>query len=253
MRFDVHTVRVHLVNELLDAPQVKEVWHDGSDVVILDFFTGETVSIHLIERFMSVEEITYIFTENARQNLYTVLILWMDMFMPHDGQIYIPDDWMMTLLALFGGKIYAYDAWRGEPFIFNVEFTRLANSVSYVIKHGEPINIAYIHVDSVEIHLSYFRGVWRVGRFEHAPNVWQAHEWAEAETSPIAKSVRYYYHLLGIAPTDDTQAIKRAYRDLARQFHPDRNLERDTTDQMQRINDAYERVLRYLEDTHPPS
>lgn len=51
--------------------------------------------------------------------------------------------------------------------------------------------------------------------------------------------IRDYYKLLGVAATASTAEIKRAYRRLARLYHPDLNAEtRD--EQIKRLNEAYE-------------
>lgn len=248
MRFDVHTVRCHLVNELLQTPQVKEVWHDGSDVVIMDFKTGESVAVHMIERFMSVDEIAYIFNENAQNKHYTMLILWADMFMPADGQRYEPNDWMITLLQLYGGKIYAYDAWRDEPYIFTVHFQRIPNSREFMVTHGKDVNIGMIGTNTIETTMTGFKGFWRIAKFDGydgqtTDDFWDADQNAAGERT----SVRFYLNLLGLGHDADREQVKRAYRDMARQHHPDLNRDTDTTHKMQRINDAYRRILQYFD------
>lgn len=55
-----------------------------------------------------------------------------------------------------------------------------------------------------------------------------------------------YYRVLGVSPQADTETIERAYRRLARRYHPDLNPSPDATEQMARINEAY-RVLRHTE------
>lgn len=251
MRFDVHTVRCHLVNELMQAPQVREVWHDGSDVVILDFKSGESVSIHMVERFMSLDEIEYIFSHNAEQERYTMLLLWCDMFMPSHGQHYVADDWMLALLNLFNGKIYAYDAWRDAPYIFNVEFTPIPGKRQFLVKHGADVNIGKIGIDTIETTMPHFNGFWKVARFDGynatSANADQEY-WAGAgQGIGTNTSVRYYFNLLGLTLKANREDVKRAYRDLARVHHPDMNPNTDTTNRMQQINDAYTRVMRYLE------
>jgi hypothetical protein len=247
MRFDVHTVRCHLVNELIQTPHVKEVWHDGSDVVILDFKSGETVSIHLVERYMSVDEIQYIFDHNAEQGLFTMHLLWADMFMPSDGQVYQPDDWMMALLHLYGGKIYAFDAWREAPYIFTVSFNKTQHSRKFVAHHGADVNIGQIGTDTIETHMPYFSGFWRVARFDGYDNVPMDDFWEAAHQPPNA-TVRYYLNLLGLNANATREQVKLAYRDMARKHHPDRNPDSDTTRRMQVINDAYLRITRFFDD-----
>ncbi len=48
-----------------------------------------------------------------------------------------------------------------------------------------------------------------------------------------------YYSLLDIEETASAEAIKAAFRKQAIKWHPDRNPGKDTTIQMQRINEAY--------------
>lgn len=60
------------------------------------------------------------------------------------------------------------------------------------------------------------------------------------------------YRVLGVSPTDDDETIKRAYRDLARKYHPDRYRDSDLADlageKMSEINAAYEEIMRQRSD-----
>ena len=55
-----------------------------------------------------------------------------------------------------------------------------------------------------------------------------------------------YYRVLGVSPQADAETIERAYRRLARRYHPDLNPSPDAAEQMARINEAYQ-VLRHPE------
>jgi curved DNA-binding protein len=58
---------------------------------------------------------------------------------------------------------------------------------------------------------------------------------------PVA--YRDYYEALGVPRDASTEDIRRAYRKLARQYHPDVNKEPDAEDRFKEISEAYE-VLR---------
>ena len=51
---------------------------------------------------------------------------------------------------------------------------------------------------------------------------------------------RDYYQVLGVGRTADAAELKKAYRRLARQCHPDVNKEADAEDRFKEINEAYE-------------
>lgn len=56
--------------------------------------------------------------------------------------------------------------------------------------------------------------------------------------------MRDYYELLGVVRTADAETIKKAYRKLALQYHPDRNNgEKESEERFKEVTEAYE-VLR---------
>ena len=49
-----------------------------------------------------------------------------------------------------------------------------------------------------------------------------------------------YYEILGVPRNADQKEIKKSYRNLAKKHHPDKAQESQQTDQMEKINVAYE-------------
>ena len=56
----------------------------------------------------------------------------------------------------------------------------------------------------------------------------------------MATSQRDYYEVLGVGRSADAQELKRAYRKLAMDYHPDRNPSGDAAEKFKEINRAYE-------------
>ncbi len=56
----------------------------------------------------------------------------------------------------------------------------------------------------------------------------------------VAASKRDYYEVLGVARDASPEQIKKAYRGLARKYHPDLNKEGDAEAKFKEINEASE-------------
>jgi len=60
-----------------------------------------------------------------------------------------------------------------------------------------------------------------------------------------------YYQVLGIQPTDNVDAIKKAYRKMAFRFHPDKNSSADAHNRFIQITEAYEILTGQRKITDP--
>jgi len=63
-----------------------------------------------------------------------------------------------------------------------------------------------------------------------------------------------FYEILGLEPGASLGEVKQAYRDLAKVWHPDRfshdpRLQQKAQEKLKEINEAYEKVLSYVNRT----
>lgn len=56
----------------------------------------------------------------------------------------------------------------------------------------------------------------------------------------MAVSFQDYYKILGVSRSASTDEIQKAYRKLARQYHPDMNKEKGAEEQFKKVSEAYE-------------
>jgi hypothetical protein len=241
MRFDTRRVSAQLVNELQRGRPRLEVTYDGGDLIRVSLESNETVHIYLIENPITVYEIMGIVAANTVVGVYTLFILWSDLLLPRHGTRYRPNDWMEALLTLHNAKIYAFDAYFGEEFyIFPVYFEGAGAERN--IRHGAAIDATQLVGETVHVALPNIAGVWRIANFEA-----RAQDNLD-DTRPMNTGMTVYYRRLGLSATARRAAVKRAYRRLARKYHPDLNTDPAANKRMQEINEAYERILEDMKN-----
>ena len=246
MRFDIYKVRSYLVHELMAARGVVDLMDDGTDLVIVQLRSGDRVLIQLIDRLVPPSELIEMLNQNSSRGLYTLLILWADMLLPPEGEVYLADDWMEALYTLYGDRIYGYDAYGAYASVFPVYFRQRAGTLLRDIVHGGAVDVDRLTVDHVHISGRDMNGYGRVAGF--AP-------WTQGQEAPSAEapfvaggSMAVYYAVFDLRPDADREAVRQAYRRMARAHHPDVNDSPDATRQMQHINDAYRHIMKHLGD-----
>jgi hypothetical protein len=237
MRFDTHRISVHVVQLLQHSTAVKAVSIDGGDIIQFDLHSGETVRIYLIENHLEVYEIEHMLSANRDEGIYSLFIVWGDLLLPSDGQrIHLTDE-LAALLALHNDTICAFDAFGAEVYLYPVHFE--GAGMERIARFGETLVSAQFGCEEIFTHLNGLRGHWRVANFVSA---------AAYQQSAARTLLSVYYAALGVEAGANRAAVKRAYRRLARKFHPDVNTLPDAHERMQQINEAYDYLLRVLDE-----
>ena len=240
MRFDTHRISAFLVEEFQKAKL--NVLIDDGDLKHVRTVTGETAAIYLVETALPTSELRYLVETNTADHLYTMFILWAELLMPAHGTRYKPHDYMLGLLALHGEKIYAFDPYGGDQQVFPVHFEGEHGRHARYIRYGDPVVAGKLTCHSVKVTAPGVEGVWRMADFESRAGAQPANGRISLHDPLYAQLA-----LLGVerkaTPEATRLAVKRAYRKLARQYHPDLNKHADAADMMRRINQAYQAIL----------
>lgn len=241
VRFDTYNASAHLVRQLEQSGKF-EVVHDGGDNLLVELLSGEQISIYLIETVMPPYEIRQTLEDNNKAGIHTLFVLWGEMFLPENGTTFVPDEWLTLLSTLYGDKIYAFGVYGKDIRIFPVYFEKY--SFERTVHYGNDVNVAQLGSVIAKVNvLGALQGLWRIADFtDHQTHKQRVHK------LPVTSSKRTAWDILGVSQEEkDRDNIKKIYRRLAMQLHPDINPSRNATEEMQILNEAYEAVLRELE------
>jgi hypothetical protein len=238
MRINLSHVNSFLIREMIITGAIAQIVHDGGDIVYVDLPTGQLVAIHLIEREIDLPEIKRVLDYNAARQAHTLFILDAAMLLPDNNMLYRPYDWMLVLIELYNGLIYGYEVIHNRAYVFPIHFAPEPNSNRYCVTWGDMIEMAYLGATTVQTASTGFLGTWLVADFEPRH--------ADIPRSPAPGTLAAAYAVLGLLPGVALDEIRRAYRALARQFHPDLNPAVEATRKMQEINAAYTQILSAL-------
>lgn len=244
VRIETHATREYIVLQLAKLALIRDLWEDGSDLVVATFQTGERVMFHLIDYAISAHEIQKIITHNTQRGLYTLFLCWSEMMLPSDGERFRPADWMQSLLALYGDKIYGYEVSSSEVFIFPVHFDYQFGYEERLIRWGKTLPLGQLHADFLDLQSPFLNGNFRIGRLDFV----QPHSQETFRRVVVSSSLHHYYQLLALPFDASAEDIRQTYRSLARQFHPDLNPAPEATEKMQALNDAYQQIMAQFDE-----
>ncbi|MCL4255645.1 MAG: DnaJ domain-containing protein [Anaerolineae bacterium] len=248
MRTFTYYVGAHLVNELSIAGAVDEILHDGRDIIHVSLITGESLMIHLIDSSIPAYEVKHILRENTQNGHHTLFILWCDMLLPDSGTKTVLQDWHHALRDVYDGRIYAYKIYMQQLFIFPVYFDVQPYMEYHVARYGDNINVGALRCHIVNTTVDGLKGAWRVATFDGDPESYHRQRAEKIARPNNHSTLDRYFTLLGIEIGADRETVKRAYRVLARQYHPDLNADAQSHARMQELNIAYAMIIKAIDE-----
>lgn len=242
MRYYTYAVGAALIRELAATHVIRRLIHDGGDLIHVLMSSGQEVMIYLIERPIPTYELHHILRQHTAANQHTLFLLWGEMLLPDDGSLYSPDEWMFSLMALYGDKIFAFEVYLGHLLLFPVHFEPTGTHFRRLVRHGDPVDVRTLGCDQIDVRHPGIVGTWQVAAF------YETFQQRTAAALTALDALAQHYHALGLERTTDRVAVKRAYRALARRYHPDLNRSSpEATHQMQTINTAYDTIMAALD------
>ena len=189
---------------------------------------------------MPLIELRPLFRENSDVGIHTLPLFWADMLLPAHRQIYEPDEWMQALLHLQGDCIYGYEAFGEQVFLFGVHFR--GRGWAREAEHSRPLDLRALQTSTVDCDWPPMRGRWLVTSLGDARS-------GEEAGRPLRATLPFLhtdFERLNLPMEADFLQVQRAYRQLARRYHPDNNPAADANARMQQLNAAYARICRQM-------
>lgn len=228
MRFETYAAGHDLVTRIQKAGIAASMRDDG-DLILVTLHDGPTIAIYLIERPTSLSDIQHYYTANVSRGWHTVCLFQVALLLPDHDTWYVPDDWMQTVLALQQNQIYAFDAVGRHAYFFPVHF--YGHEQSRHIRWGDLIDVSTLHAEKVFYQGFEWQGAMFGGVKQRIPNAVPRDALTEA------------YILLGLHGDESLVDVKRAYREMARRYHPDLNPGREALYRMKEVNLAYRLIM----------
>lgn len=202
---------------------VVEILEEWEDLVLVQMPGGQRAALYLVDRPLDQDEIIATLRENTAAGIHTLYILWAIKLLPDHGQVYQLTDWLEQLQKLYGG-ILAY-------FVY-----------------GEIVDIAPVYFDDGRVRYGTIVDPARLRLFQDER--WLLADFGGQVAPPPLEAVEVneWHMILGVAGDADRSAIRDAYRQLVKQYHPDVNDAPDATLRMQLINEAYFHLMQQNDD-----
>lgn len=233
MRAETMYATMALVDQLQASGLARDL-RDSGDLIWLRLRSGPELMIHLFEREVTLHDLLHLLNENNARGQHTLFFFWLAMLLPPQGAARLLDPWMQRFADLYGGQLFGFEVARRNAHFLPVYF--VGQGARRAVHYGEPLNFRHLRTFTAPGHAPDLPGVWRVAGF--APFA--------AAPPAIPDALAAALALLDLRADATLAQVKRRYRALARQIHPDINPSSDASQRMQQLNEAYARLLDHF-------
>ncbi len=231
------TVLDYLLNNLPRAKRVKYVRLVEDISLRVRMRLDEKVAIYVEDALPAPAVLRDRFEANTFSGLHTLVLLAQDALPRHGAPAADLNAALRLLADIYGGKVYAYRSRGPAAVVFPVFFAAEGRVV-----HGPPVDLADLSCDYTLAHFGPWDGICGIANFDR-----RNYNVEDSTFQPVrADPLQPYYDMLGVSCDASAEIIKLAYREKAQQHHPDRDPSPDATTRMQRINEAYQEIMKRL-------
>lgn len=221
--------------------------HDDM-ALLVEKHSGERIAVYLFENCPTTRTLGHILAQNTQANIFTLLCLPGDLLFQTTAQL---ERTLAMLDIFYPHKAYVHKVMEDDLHILPVFLTWAAGGLDF--QFALPVDLLNlktrtVHVEQYQLCVADFGAHPPYNpqeRFKH----WQArygngNKGRRTGQRRRAKRRSYYgahayYEILGLDPSATFEEIKFAYRQLARELHPDINTSPQAKAKMQKINEAY--------------
>lgn len=208
---------------------------------------GDSIIIYLLATLDSPQPPVVLLEHNSAAHRHSLFVI--------NGELLTVESFgghslLLILYRLYRGKLYAYKLLEDMLYILPVYLEWTAEGKPRAIRYGMPVDLARIKCRWVEHGVSGRQVRWAIAEFEgqqfEHPNL-KAERFArqnKALTSRQREILKHFYLALGLTPLAGEDDIRRAYRRLAKRYHPDSNPSSGAKARMQAINEAYRYLMK---------
>lgn len=226
----------YLLSHLPRAKPVKSVRLAEDISLRVRMRLGEKVVIYVEDTVPAMATLKARFERNTLAGQHTLVIVAQDALPTSGARADILDGPLKLLADIYGSKVYAYRSHGPSVIVFPVFFEAEGRVV-----YGAPVDLADLSCDYTLVRSSVLSGVCGIANFDRR---YYSVEDSSFQPAHRLNPLQPYFDVLGLPCDASVEAIKRAYREKAQQNHPDHDPSPDATVRMQRINEAYQEIMK---------